>query len=211
LDESNQLEMQVFVDLYEALRQVHEATKTTDQEVSKEAAAHLYELLPIVQQEAEAKMEVAEAAAEWLYKLVETNLETQDWNISNSVHTTTNGDHPAMAANARQGYTPSSDFSGNWGDSAPVSDGKSYKNGMADEMRNRGWGNVGDETYPELDNPYILKPFGDYKIKGEKHVDADNGHLAHWSSGETWPNLENPYVPKSVEPKMKSDDLIVDK
>jgi len=119
-----------------------------------------------------------------------------------------------MAQKAKQGYTPASDFSGNWGDSAPVSDGKSYKGGLADEMRNRSWGNITGETWPELQNPYVPKPFGDYTMKGEKGADKASDPTSQWSSEDTWPALQNPYVPKSERPPMKNGpetDLIQDK
>ena len=85
---------------------------------------------------------MAEAAAEWLYDLVETNLDVSDWNVSNNSHVTVSGDHPDMAKKAKQGYSPASDFSGDWSDTAPASDGKSYRGGHADEMRNRSWSNI---------------------------------------------------------------------
>lgn len=212
LDETTRLEMQVFVDLYEALRHVYDLAKEESNEaVVAETAAHLDELIPILRREVEPSLDIAEAAAAWLYDLVESNLEGSDWTVSNNVHITVSGDHPDMAKKAKQGYTPSSDFSGDWGDPAPVSDGKSYR-GNSEEMRSNSWSNIGGEdTYPSLKNPYVPQPFGDYKIKGEKTVDGDSGHLAHWSDSETWPSLQNPYVPKSVTPKMKSDDLIQDK
>lgn len=219
LDENNALEMQVYVDLYEALREVYGlAESENDEPVKAETASYLNELAAIIQKEVEPSLEVAQSAAEWLNWLVETNLENKPWTVSNSVHQTVNGDHPDMAKKARHGYTPSSDFSGNWGDSAPVSDGKSYKGAGASEMRSRSWGNIGSkETYPSLSNPYIPKPFGDYTMKGEKGVDKDQGHLSSPHGGDTWPTLQNPYVPKAETPqsykmnKGKEADLVVDK
>lgn len=219
LDESTRLEMQVFVDLYEALRTVHSlALEEKNDAVLAETESHLDELLPIIKREVEPSLDVAVSATEWLYDLVETNLEGSDWSVSNTPHITINGDHPDMAKKAKHSYTPASDFSGDWGDVAPASDGKSYKSGHADEMRNRSWGNIGGKgVYPDIDNPYTPEPFGDYKIKGEKHVDADSGLLGHWSSSDTWPSLQNRYVPQAVTPqsyKMKNGsetDLVVDK
>jgi len=218
LDEASQLEMQVFVDLYEAMRHVHKiANEENNHAVRAESASHLNELLPILQLEVEPSLEVAESAAEWLYDLVETNLNTKDWSVSNTPHITVSGDHPAMGEKARHPYTPARDFSGDWGDPAPVSDGASYRGGEADLMRNRAYGNLGgSDVFPSLQNPYVPTPFGDYKIKGEKHVDADSGQLAHWGSGDTWPALQNPYVPQAVTPytyKMNhgnEPDLVVD-
>ena len=218
LDESAGHEMQVYVDLYETLRGVYSmAAQANNEFVKKEAGNHLSELAAIIEQNVEPSLDVAVAAAEWLNNLAESNLEGEDWNVSNNVHTTVSGDHPITKTYANKGYTPSSDFSGNYGDPAPVSDGKSYRNGLAGDMRNNSWGNLsGDGIYPSLTNPYIPKPFGDYKIKGEKFIDSDSDQLAHWSSGDTWPALQNPVVPKAETPKtyqMNHDkgDLIVNK
>ena len=221
LDESDRLNMQVFVDLYEAIRGVHIiAGQNRNQHVQSEAAERLDVLSAVIRQEAEPTLELVQNATDWLEDLVETNLEMSGWNVSNTPHTTLQGDHPDMAKKARVGYAPASDFTGNWGDVAPVSDGKSYRNGLADEMRNRSWGNIGNnDTYPELSNPYIPKPFGTYTMKGEKGADKAGGSdlLTQFSSKDTWPDLQNPYVPKAVTPqsyKMKNGpetDLIVDK
>ena len=118
-----------------------------------------------------------------------------------------------MSQIAKKGYSPDADFSDDWGDSAPVSDGKSYKNGLADEMRSRSWSNIGGkDTYPSLDNPYVPSPFGDYKIKGEKTIDGDSDQLAHAGGQDTWPSLQNPYMPGETNvDRMKSDNLIIDK
>lgn len=202
LDETNRLEMQVFVDLYEALRSVHQLAKEDSNEsLMEETGMHLDELLAIIKGEEEPSLEVAESASAWLYDIVETNLETSDWNVSENPHVSATGEHPEVLKKAKMGYAPASDFSGEYGDPAPVSDGKNYKGGLADEMRNDAWGNVGgEEVFPSLDNPYTPKPFGDYKIKGEKDIDSDSGHLAHVGGNDAWPALENPYLPKSLVP-----------
>ena len=213
LDESSVLEMQVYVDLYDALRTVNQVAGSML--LKRESGQHLDDLAAVIEQRIAPSLDIAVAAAEWLSNIVETNLESGDWTISNSVHTTVNGDNPKMAQNAAKGYTPSSDFSGDWGDTAPVSDGQSYKNGLANQMRNNSWGNIGgDGVYPSLNNPYIPTPFGDYKIKGEKTIDADSDQLAVDGGSDTWPSLQNPYSPKSENPVMnhgREADLIVNK
>lgn len=215
VDEAAGKEMKAYADLYEALRQVYQLT--TENAIKVQTAGHLNELAAILKQEVSPNAQVAEEAADWLTKLIETNLEGGVWTVSNKTHQTVNGDHPAMAQKAKQGYTPASDFSGNWGDAAPVSDGKNYRGGLADEMRNRSWGNIANsETWPELTNPYIPKPFGDYSMKGEKGVDKAGDATSQWSSEDTWPALQNPYIPKAETPqsyKMKDGpetDLVVD-
>jgi len=208
LDESASAEMQIFVDLYNAVRLVHEeATQHGDEIVAEEAAYHLKDLMAVVTQDIQPDLELAEEVTEWLYDLVETNLDSEEWNVSNSVHTTVSGDHPQMAKNAKKGYTPASDFSGDWGDVAPVSDGKSYRNGEADKMRNRSYGNLGGDDV----NPYIPQA-GDFTMKGEQGVDKATDGLVY-RSGNTWPELTNPHVPDAPGAdgwRMKSDNLVID-
>ena len=212
LDESVIGEMQVFVDLYNAVRTVHaEAVQQEVGEVAQEAEDHLRDLLAIVTHEENIDLELAEDVAEWLYVLMETNLEMKPWNVSNTPHMTVSGDHPAMAQKAAQGYSPKGDFTGDWGDPAPVSDGKNYKGGLAAKMRNQSYGNVGGETYPVLQNPYVPGA-GDFTMKGEMGVDKDSGGLV-FRKGQTWPELQNPYTPDAIGPdgwRMKSDNLVID-
>lgn len=222
LDESDVLEMQVFVDLYEAIREVHIlAGEEENDELRKDAGYYLEELASVIKKEAEPTLELASEAAEWLDLFAETNLETQSWNVSNAPHITVSGDHPAMAQKSRQSYAPASDFSSNFNDPAPVSQGNwSMGKGSADsqEMRSRSWGNeAGPDTYPSLQNPYVPKPYGKYTMKGEKGVDQSSDATSQWSSGDTWPELQNPYVPKAETPqsykmnKGQETDLVVDK
>jgi len=216
VDANLQKEVGVYADLYDTLRKVHEAS--SDSLVKAETAGHLNELAAVLERKVEPDVRVVEAAANWLLYLVETNIGGGPWNVSNKPHHTVSGDHPAMAQKAKQPYAPASDFSGDWGDPAPVSDGKNYKGGLADEMRNRGAGNWADaNTYPELQNPYVPKPYGDFTIRGEKGADKANDATAQWSSQDTWPALQNPYVPSSETPqsykmnKGNEPDLVVDK
>lgn len=193
LDESTSVEMQVFVDLYEALRTVHEVAKEDQNvELAVEVSEYLDDLLPIITQEKEPSLEVASEAACWLYDLVETNLEMSDWQ-EDKPYTTASGEHPSLAKKAKMSYSPASDFAG--AENKPAgSQGKGEDSEVTDELENKGFSNEGGEgVYPSLDNPYLLKN-GEYKMKGEVDVDSDSGQLAHWGGSETWPNLQNPYV-----------------
>ena len=194
LDETTSIEMQVFIDLYEALRSVHELAKEDkNMELAVEVSSYLEDLLPIITRKSEPSLELASEAAAWLYDLVETNLETMDWESKEPVVSAT-GEHPDVMRKARTSYSPASDFSGDYGDVPPVSDGKEIRGDAASELASRGPSNDGGEnTYPSLDNPYLLKN-ADYEIKGEKSVDSDSDQLAHWGSSDTWPSLQNPYV-----------------
>lgn len=219
LDENTKLEMQVFVDLYNTLVEVHGLAKECGEDAMRtEVSTYLRELKAVIDRQAEPSLELVAEVAEWLDHLVETNLESEDWNVSNTPHMTVSGDHPDMAKKARQPYSPASDFSGDWGDPAPVSDGKSYKGGLADEMRGDAWGNwTNDDTWPGLSNPYVPKA-GEWTMPNEKGADKDGtDDWSRFQSKDTWPALQNPYVPKEAGGeggsgyKMKSDNLVVDK
>ena len=220
LDESDQADLRVFADLFKALHEVHRiANESGDESTKSEIENYMHECAAVLNREAQIDLNLAETIANYLHDLVEANVSGAEstWDVSNSdVHHTVSGDHPRMSWAAKQGDAVPSKFPGDWGDEAPVSDGKSYKNGLADEMRNRSWGNnSGEGIYPDLKNPYIQKPFGDYKMKEPSAVDSGDNDWSRFQSGDTWPNLKNPYVPDSPwdksKYKMKSDNLVVDK
>jgi len=197
LDETTTLEMQAFVDVYEALRQVYEiAVNENNNEVAKEAAGHLDGLLPIVRDEAEKSSDALAEAAEWLYDIVEETM-GEEWNVSDPVVTV--GNRTEVEKKGKQSQSPA-DMTGVKCDSQLTSDGKEYDGAAAKELANDGWSNLGgDGVYPSLDNPYVPKA-GDYKIVGEKDVDSDAEQLAQWGDGDTWPGLQNPYSKASVTP-----------
>jgi hypothetical protein len=218
LDEARVNEMQVFTDLYNALVDVRRlALESKNEAVRDEATAHLEGLRAVIEGHAAPELDLAATVAEWLQDLVESNVEgaKDSWDVSNNPYITDCGEHPQMAKNAKVPGHPGGSPDG-YGDSAPVSDGKSYKGGEADIMRNKAWGNKGGKgVYPDLNNPYTPKPFGDYTMKGEPGTDKNSdGGLAQDQGSDTWPNLSNPYLPKGETPqsyKAKSDNLVVDK
>ena len=185
LDESDNADFQVFKDLFKALHEVRRiAGETGDEATRHEVEDFMTECAAVLNREVEIDLELAENIANYLRDLVEANLEgaVDTWNVSNSdVHHTVNGDHPRMAWNAKQTDAVPSKFLGDWGDEAPVSDGKSYKNGLADEMRNRSWSNIGGpDVYPDLKNDNVPKPFGDYKMKEPSAVDSGDSDWSRW-------------------------------
>lgn len=218
IDESNRAEMQVYVDLYNALREIHEAAYEQDNaDLTEMVGEQLKDLQAVVTGQLEPNTDIVSEAFELLSMIVETNIETKNWDVSNTPHTTVSGDHPRMGQIATHPYSPSSDFSGDWGDVAPVSDGKNYRGGAASrEMRSMAWGNVGgDEVFPTLNNPYVPNPYGDYTMRGEMGADKDYQSHGMWSSKNTWPNLQNPYSPDAETSSYKTNhgkdpDLVVD-
>jgi len=199
LDESAELEMQAFVDVYESLRQVHELAKEENNEdVAVETASHLDALMPIVTGKTALDFETLGEAAEWLYDIVENTM-GDEWKVSEPVVSAT-GDHPEVTKKGKTSQSPA-DMEGSTPDAHHTSDGKDYKGAAASELENDGWSNVGGEgVYPEIDNPYLPKAEVP-TITGEKDVDSDNGQLAQWGDNDTWPNLQNPYSKASVTPK----------
>lgn len=199
LDETAELEMQAYVDVYEALRQVHELAKEEgNEEIALETASHLDDLLPIVTGRADQDLEALEDAAEWLYDVAEAT-QPEDWK-ADAPHVTHDGEHPVLAGKAKKTQSPA-EMQGSTPEYHHASDGKGADSGVAKELGEEGWSNIGGEgVYPSLDNPYVPKAETP-KIHGEKDVDSDSGQLAHWGSDETWPNLNNPYSKASVTPK----------
>jgi hypothetical protein len=216
LDEATALEMQVFVDLYNAALDVRRlALESNSEQLRQQASDYASELKDIIDGDVQASLESATEVACWLQNLIETNIETKDWSIEKEPHVTISGDHPDMWAKARHSYAPASDFSGDWGDPGPQISGDKvgYKGGAPDETRNRSWGNKGGaDVYPSLSNPYVPKS-GEYTMKGEPGVDKnhDAEGEAQWQSGDTWPNLQNPYVPNSVKVHVSDSNRVDDK
>lgn len=206
VDESASTEMKIFEDLFDAITDIRQVAIDSNNETIKTEASELIEELDMVLSgQSPLDIDLAFDAADWVFNIVESNVEGGEWNVNKTPHVTISGDHPNMAKLARHPYTPASDFSGNWGDPAPVSDGKSYRGGLADEMRGKGWGNMaGKDMDPDLRNPY-LPDASDFTMKGEQGVDKDGEALGSWSSGDTWPDNVNPYLPASVMPKQKVD------
>lgn len=212
LDENDAAELKVFADLYKALHEVFRvASETGDEATRSEVGNYLHNCESILNRESQPDLSLAETIANYLFDLAEANVEgaKDTWDVSNSdVYTTVSGDHPQMAKLAKVTNAVPSNFPGDWGDKAPVSDGKSYKNGEAEEMRNRSWSQyANDETYPDLKNPYVPKSpwdVGSYKMKGEESAaTAGTSDWSRWQSNDTWPNLKNPYVPESPWDKSK--------
>ena len=199
LDETAQLEMQAFVDVYESLREVHEIAKEERNEaVANETAEHLDALLSIISGKADQDFETLGEAAEWLYDVVEAST-PEDWKTS-SPHVTQDGEHPDVKKMGRHSQSPA-EMEGETPEYHHTSSGKGSDGEAARELGSDGWSNIGGEgIYPSLDNPYVPKSETP-KIHGERDVDGDSGQLAHWGSEETWPNLQNPYSKASVTPK----------
>lgn len=199
LDESEQINMQVFSDLYKALFEMHKvAIDIGDEVVKTETASMMSECEAVLSKTEEPNLELAESIAEYISDFAEANLENSGEWKDQDVHTSVGGDHPKTSWNAKQNDAVPSKFNGRdeYGvNRAPVSDGKDF--GGEEEMAHNALGNDGsDHTWPSLSNPYVPDPFK-FTMKGEKGVDKDEDEIGTFQSNDTWPNLQNPLHPKA--------------
>jgi hypothetical protein len=209
LDEMQANEMRVYHDLYSALYEVYELAQAhRDDALKTETASQMRDLYLALKGEIEPDLDIVEAAAEYLALLVEGNLPgAGSWDVSNTAFVTPTGEHPSLKGKPKVGAVPGS-YTGDWGDEAPVSDGKTVGAKKAEQMRSNAWGNIGGKgVYPDVDNPYVPKPFGDYTMKGEKGVDKAVRRTRLRRRQDTWPSLTEPGVPKAVTPKSLQDEV----
>ena len=145
----------------------------------------------------EVDLELAESIADYLASLLEAS--EGDAGIDAKPEISVGGDHSMTKYNAKQAAVASNN-TGDWKDAAPVSDGKDYDKGHADEMGGNGFSNIASgDTWPDMKNPYVPKSMM-YKMKEKSAID-DSDDLGTMSSGDTWPNLRNPMALKPVMPK----------
>ena len=202
MDESEEIDLRVFSDLYKALHEMHRLASEAGDEATKiETATLMSDCEAILSKSSQPSLELAEEIAEYIADMVESNLPNSgEWKDS-GVHTSASGEHPMTAWNAKQTDAVPSKFNGKdeYGvDQSPVSDGKDF--GGEDEMAHDALGNDGgDHVWPSLSNPYVPEPFT-FTMKGEKGADKDQDELSTFQSNDTWPNLQNPLHPKSEKP-----------
>jgi len=194
VDETDAADQRVFEDLYVALENLKKiANETNDNDLLADANSMMKECVEIINGEKEPDVQLAEFIANYLKDITESNLGTQEWDVNEPVVSAV-GDHPALKEKARKSYSPANDFEGDDVDSpAPVSDGKTIKNDLDDEMRMDVFSSMADEdkTWPALKNPYIPDSL-EFTMKGEKGVDKDDSGLAQDQSNDTYPGLKNP-------------------
>lgn len=206
LDESDNIDLKVFSDLYRALHEMNRAAIHLGDEVTKiETASYMSECEAILNRQAAPSLELAENIADYIGDIVEANLDhAGEWKDMD-VHTSVGGEHPMNAWAAKQTDAVPSKFNGRdeYGvDHSPVSDGKSL--GGEDEMIGHALGNDGGEsTWPTLKNPYIPDPM-EFTMKGEKGVDKDGDELGTYQDSDTYPNLHNPLSPESKRPEINN-------
>jgi len=195
VDASEAGELKVFSDLYEALDSLKSLAESLgEKEIVSETTQLMQECIYVVNREQEPDVQLAEFVANYLRDIYESNLGSMDWEVMEP-NVSATGDHPMVHAHAKKSYSPASDAEDNSvvdAGRSPVSDGKTIKNDLDDELMSNAWGNVGGEdTFPSLSNPYVPSSM-EFTMKGDKGVDKDSDDLGTHQSKDTWPNLNNP-------------------
>lgn len=189
LDETFATEKRIFQDLYNAVETIHSSAQGELKESAENVLSALY---PGASGRAVVDMEIASKAANWLKMVTEDVVQmgsSDGWQIVKFPAETINGDVDDMFKFAKVEQSPKGN-TGDWGDLAPASDGKSYKNGTESRMqREKSWGNIGKDCYPDVQNPYLPTAV-DFTMKGEKGVDKDNDSTGTWQDDQTWPSLK---------------------
>jgi len=215
LDEALHNELQVYVDLYNTLVDIHEfARNGRNNHVADQATTFLTDLKPVVEGLKPPMIGLASEAAEWICALTEANLDgaSDHMDVSNDFHTSYKGDHPSLAGKAKQPGHPAFFDDVYGGGPAPVSDGGQSLKGKENDMQNHGFGNKGGkDTWPTLENPYIPKPFN-FTLNNEPGVDKNSDSaFGQFQNSDTFPNISNPYIPKSVIFQANDSNLITNK
>jgi hypothetical protein len=195
VDASEAGELKVFSDLYEALDSLKSLAESLgEKEIVIEASKLMQECIYVVNKEQEPDVQLAEFVANYLKDIYESNLGSMDWETMEP-NVSATGDHPMVHAHAKKSYSPASDAEDGGVVSSgrsPVSDGKTIKNDLDDELMGNAWGNIGGEDiYPSLSNPYVPSSM-EFTMKGDKGVDKDDEDLGTNQGKDTWPNLRNP-------------------
>lgn len=220
LDENIALEMKVFEDLHNAALEVRRvALESKNEELRNEAEELATGLQNVLEGNEAPSLDLAATVAGWLENIVETNLETGEWDVVKIPHVTVTGDHPRASQNARRSYTPAQDFSGDWGSELPQldTDGSGYKT-FGNRSKNSSYSGLTDDgkgkwadQYPDLSNPYVPKA-SIPTLKGEPGIDKNmETGLGMYQSDDTFPNIDNPYVPKSVRVHVSDSNRVDDK
>lgn len=200
MDESVDAEIRIFSDLFNALHEVHRAAVETGDEATRiEAADFLKDCSSVLKGQLTPDMDLAETIADYLADFLEAAEEGAEGGWDHGVKVSLNGDNPMTHWNAKQAAVASTK-TGDWKSPAPVSDGKDYDGGLADEMGHDGLGNMANsDVYPDLKNPYVPKSMAP-KVHDDGSNDPEAGVATHQDK-ETWPNLSNPLQPKPKMPK----------
>jgi len=204
LDEDIDNNLKVFEAVYQAIGDVYRQAEGSRDDALKEGAlAHLELLANVLNQDIQADLNIAESASEWLYLLIEANLDNVDFyakpHVSGGVMDDSGeSDHPAVGNAADKAYSPARDFAG---------DDKNRWKMTGEEGKS-----LGDEEGTTKKNPYIF--WDDAKTKREV---ADEGAAELGDMGSSmgnpsyaqaekagdeasWPPTKNPFLLNNLKP-----------
>ena len=186
-DNNAKAEMQVFKDLYRALSEVYNISKSMGDDATRaEVASLINECERVLDRTSKPLLETAEDLALYLQTISESvSMEGGQWTVV-TPHVSLTGDNPFIHKYATVAGNPGS-HTGPYNGS-PMSDGKSVKVDVEDYYT----GMKGEQMGMSLSNPYAPKP-GDFKMHGEKAIEDDDDLGTRQT--DAWPTLKNPYIP----------------
>lgn len=192
IDEQFFAENRALNDIYNTLSKIEKlAEEAQDQDTQRDVSLLLDTIETIVESKASADAIIAEAT-QWLFTFLETNLETEKWDVS---ETPLDSADATMDKWARHSYAPASDFTAK---RRPLQ--ITGSNEFGNEAEKDGMSNIeNSDTYKGLTNPYLpksLKPV----VDSDNRASDDKDEYGDGDS-DTLPKLTNPYLLKNLMPK----------
>ena len=204
LDEDIDNNLKVFEAVYQAIGDVYRQAEDSRDDALKEGAlSHLELLANVLNQDIQADLNIVESASEWLYLLIEANLDNVDFyaepHVSGGVMGDSGeGDHPAVGDAADKAYSPARDFAGDDKNRWKVSDEEGES--------------LGDVEGTTKKNPYIF--WDDAKTKrevgdegaeelGDMESSMSNPSYAQAEKAgdeAPWPPKKNPFLLNNLKP-----------
>ena len=197
LNQTEEVEYNVFADLYKALHELNMAATSANDEATKiETTELLSKCGAVLNNEEKPSLELAEEIASYISDIVEDmdkdHENSNDDMYSDEAHVDISGNHPYLKFNAKQ-TNSAAEMNGPHAMNIS-SDGKEVSVAKGEELDKEGFGKHSDEeTYPNVTNPYLLKS-DKATMKGEEGADVDKGGLGEIENKDTYPSLKNPYL-----------------
>lgn len=204
LDEDIDNNLRVFEAVYQAIGDVYrQAEESRDDALKEGALEHLELLANVLNQDIQADLNIVESASEWLYLLIEANLDNVDFysepHVSGGVMGDSGeSDHPAVSDAADKAYAPSRDFAG---------DDKNRWKMTGEEGKS-----LGDVEGTTKKNPYIFWDDAKTKIEvgdagaeelGDMKSSMGNPSYAQAEKAgdeANWPPTKNPFLLNNLKP-----------
>jgi hypothetical protein len=208
LDEDIENNLRVFEAVYQAVGDVYRQAEDSRDDALKEGAlSHLEVLASVLNQDTRPDLDIVESASEWLYLLIEANLDHVDF--YSAVHVSgdagggnmmkSDSDHPVVDASAEKAYAPARDFAG------------SDKNRWEIPNGEKGT-SLGDVKVTSEKNPYIFwddaKTKRTVSDKGAEELGDMESSMGNPSYSQAekagdvavWPPKKNPFLLDNLKP-----------